>query len=584
MSYSRRKTLCTSDLRILFTLLLTCCTAGVSAQVDTLTIVSYNLLNFPDGRNDCSNNTVVSNRADTLRKIMNYVKPDIFVACEIQHGAGADSVLTRSLNYNNPGVYAAAQFDLLNQEAPLNNQLYYNTDKLTLHSQYLINTSPRDIDHYILYFNDPNLGVYFDTTFVEVYMCHLKAGSGSTEQATRAQQTQILMNYIAQRPQNRHHFVCGDLNVYTSTEQAYQHLVNGSFSLVDPINAPGNWNSNSSFASIHTQSTRNGQNLDCGSQGGSDDRFDQILVSSNVMNGGDSLTYIQNSYVALGNDGNHYNQSLMQGPVNSLYPDSLVRALYYMSDHLPVVMKARVVYPTSNGLALYPIVQNPTCNGSMNGEATIVANDGQAPYTYLWDANAGNQNTATATGLGAGSYCVQVTDNLGEVDNYCVYLSEPDGFSYSYFQVPDNGSCSGEGHIIFGGGTPPYSYSWNDPLNQSESSAYNLCSGFYDVTVQDATGCSEVITVFISGTSSIEELDETDFALHPNPAKSVVHITFSHAFIKHIELIDLQGRVLRAITTADHSNQFELDEIESGTYLIRVSTDSGSFSKRLLVH
>jgi hypothetical protein len=68
------------------------------AQTDTVTIVAYNLLNFPNGRNDCGSNTVVPNRADTLRKILQYVKPDIFVACEIQTEAGADSVLTRSLN------------------------------------------------------------------------------------------------------------------------------------------------------------------------------------------------------------------------------------------------------------------------------------------------------------------------------------------------------------------------------------------------------------------------------------------------------------------------------------------------------
>lgn len=584
MNYSRRKTLCTSDLRFLVSIFLVWCTFGVHAQVDTLTIVSYNLLNFPDGRNDCSNNTIVPNRADTLRKIMNYVKPDIFVACEIQHGAGADSVLTRSLNSNGTGNYAAAQFDILNQEAPLNNQLYYNTNKLTLHSQYVISTSPRNIDHYILYFNDPNLGVYYDTTFVEVYMCHLKAGSGSAEKATRAQQTQILMNYISQRPQDRHHFVCGDLNVYTSSESAYQNMVNGSYSLIDPINSPGNWNNNGTFAIIHTQSTRNGQNLDCGSQGGSDDRFDQILVSGNVMNGNDSLTYIQNSYLALGNDGSHYNQSLLQSLPNSLYPDSLIRALYYMSDHLPVVMKARVVYPTSNGLALYPIIQNPTCNGSFNGEATIVANDGQAPYTYLWDTNAGNQNTATATGLSAGSYCVQVTDDLGEVDNYCVYLSEPEGFEYSYFQVPDNGSCTGEAHLIFGGGTAPYSYSWNDPLSQTESSAYNLCAGFYDVTVQDATGCTEIITVFISGVTGLDELSENDFLIHPNPANSILNITFSHTFDKSIELIDLQGRTTLKATNSKLSTQFDLSGLDKGSYFVRVSTKTMSSTKRVVVY
>ena len=225
------------------------------AQSDTVSIVSYNLLNFPEGRTDCGNNTLVPNRADTLRKVLNYLKPDIFVACEIQTEAGADSVLTRSLNVQGQTNYASATYNVAGLNQGLNNQLYYNTTKLTLLYQDIIQTSPRSIDHYVLYMNDPNLSSYFDTTFIEVYMCHLKAGSGSSEQNIRAQQVQELVDFIQVRPSDRHHIVCGDLNVYRSSEQAYQLLLNAGVGLIDPINRPGNWNNNASFADIHTQST-----------------------------------------------------------------------------------------------------------------------------------------------------------------------------------------------------------------------------------------------------------------------------------------------------------------------------------------
>ncbi|MDG0973831.1 MAG: hypothetical protein P8O07_06690, partial [Crocinitomicaceae bacterium] len=99
------------------------------AQTDTLTLVSYNLLNFPDGRNDCGANITVENRADTLRKIMGYLKPDIFVACEVQNSAGADSVLTRSLNVFGNSNFLMADFTA---SSSLNNSMYYNSNKLTL--------------------------------------------------------------------------------------------------------------------------------------------------------------------------------------------------------------------------------------------------------------------------------------------------------------------------------------------------------------------------------------------------------------------------------------------------------------------
>jgi hypothetical protein len=558
---------------------------GVFGQTDTITIVSYNLLNFPEGRTDCSSNTLVPNRADTLRKILRYVKPDIFVACEIQTRAGADSVLTRSLNVFGETNYAAATYDILNTDDPLNNQLYYNTVKLTLHSQNVIQTSPRNIDHYVLYVNDPTLDQYFDTTFLEVYMCHLKAGSGSAEQATRAIQTDILMDYIATRPQDRNHFVCGDLNVYRSSETCYQNLITGPFALKDPINMPGNWTSNSSFASIHTQSTRSTQNLDCGSTGGLDDRFDQILVSQNVMNGSDSLKYLPGSYKAIGNDGNHYNTSLLASPVNNQYPDSIVRALYYMSDHLPVALKTVVTYPTSNGLALFPTSSAVTCPGGNNGVATVTPNDGQPPYTYLWDNNAFNQTTSTISGLNAGSYCVLVTDALGETDDICVYVPGPTPFTSTVFRQPDNGSCSGEAHVLFSGGTAPYTYNWNDPQTQTGPSAYDLCSGQYEVTVTDANGCSQVVNITIDGPASIVELKPEEIQCFPNPAEAEINLTAPAGLnILGVSITTMDGKLVLSNNVQQSTGTMTLDisSLKDGVYFIEMTTSSGKVTKRFV--
>ncbi len=513
---------------------------------------------------------------------MQYLKPDIFVGCEIQTREGADSILTRSLNVYGHVNYASATFDYLNINPSLSNQLYYNTDKLTLKYQDVVQTSPRNIDHYVLYFNDPNLGTFYDTTFVEVYMCHLKAGSGTAEQAARAQQTQVLMDFIAQRPQDRHHFVCGDMNVYTSNEVAYQNFISGPVALNDPINSPGNWNSNSSFAAIHTQSTRNGQNLDCGSQGGADDRFDHILVSSNVMTGTDSLKYLANTYKAVGNDGNHYNKSLIQTPVNSMYPDSVVKALYYMSDHMPVTLKAKVVYPTSNGLALYPIIQNVSCYGANDGSATIVANDGQAPYSYQWDANAGNQTSASATGLSYGSYCVQVTDNLGETDDYCVFIGQPDSISYNLFQGVDNGSCSGDAVVLVTGGNPPYSIVWN-PGGTTGNSVTGLCAGNYSVSITDANFCTSVVDFSISGVNGLSDETIPDFGISSNPTDGNLYLHFADNTDAVISICHLDGRIIRTDKINGISEfHFDLSDLSSGTYYLILHSGSNSVTRRII--
>jgi len=68
-----------------------------------------------------------------------------------------------------------------------------------------------------------------------------------------------------------------------------------------------------------------------------DDRFDFILMSEpfQILKG---LQYIQDSYYAFGNDGNHFNQSINYGE-NTAVSTELADALYCASDHLPVIAK-----------------------------------------------------------------------------------------------------------------------------------------------------------------------------------------------------------------------------------------------------
>jgi hypothetical protein len=370
------------------------------SQNDTLTIVSYNLLNFPDGRNDCgASNINPINRTDTLRKILGYLKPAIFVACEIQTKAGADSVLTRSLNVFGTSHYQMAPFQAsIGGGGALNNALYYNADKLMFLRQTPIQTSSRDINHYTLYVIDPNLGIHRDTVFIDICMAHLKAGNTTADQITRAQQTQTFRTNIDARPSMHNYIICGDMNVYSASEQCYQNLITGgSRPFFDPIASPGNWNNNGSFAAIHTQSPRTSGSYACGSNGGLDDRFDQILLTENVLTGSDHLKFIPSSYQAVGNDGQHFNSNILAAPFTTQYPDSVKRALFYQSDHLPVTLKLEVNLPIANGLGLTYSTNGPLCAGSTDGMANVTPLYGTAPFSYEWDANTGNQTTAAAT-------------------------------------------------------------------------------------------------------------------------------------------------------------------------------------------
>lgn len=574
---------------VLFALLLA---LGITASAQTVPvrIVSYNLLNFPNGRNDCgSSNVNLPNRADSLRKIMQYLKPDILAGCEIQTAAGCDSVLNRALNVFGTTYYQRAQWVNNSAGGDLQNMLFYNASKLTLKEQRIIQTYPRDINHYILYVNDATLPQHHDTCFIEVFMCHLKAGSASADQADRAAQTQLLRSVLDERPQGRHLFVCGDLNTYRSSEVCYQNLVSGAANfLKDPINIPGNWTNNSSFAAIHTQSPRASGSTDCGVTGGLDDRFDHILVSQNVMNGANLLQYSTGSYKAIGNDGNHYNQSILAG-TNSQYPDSVVRALYYSSDHLPVKMDVTVTIPASNGLNLTLTYAGSGCQTG-GTSVTVHPNLGQGPYSYQWSANTGSQTTSTATNLQEGSYCVTVTDNNGLTDQVCFEIASAEPISASGFPGMDEGTCNGQTFVVATGGNAPYTYQWNDPQNQTTATAVNLCAGTYTCVITDQNGCSVTVetTIFSSTTSVTELFAGSQFTLFPNPAAEQVTIRSENAFelgIIELRILSVSGEVVKKQEVDFSTNNqvtIPLSDLQNGVYFMELVKD-GISTRRMLV-
>jgi hypothetical protein len=215
-----------------------------------------------------------------------------------------------------PSTYAATTF--VPQQSgtggfSLQQAMVYNTDLFGLLSEGYLMTAVRDINKFCLYWKDPMLAQGADTVKFYIFVTHLKSSQGSDNVAARLAMAQTFTTHLQFLPSNASVIFAGDLNLYTSTELAYQELLDTTNVIVfrDPIDSPGTWN-RSSFAKreIHTQSTRGITILGDGAGGGMDDRFDFILVSRNMMGPVHSIAYVAESYNALGNDGTCYNQSI----------------------------------------------------------------------------------------------------------------------------------------------------------------------------------------------------------------------------------------------------------------------------------
>ncbi len=310
----------------------------LSAQ-DTIRVMHYNLLYYGNSA-FCSETTNNTDQKDAyMRTILTYTKPDIITVNEMSYQSNFQQrMLNEVMNQAGYALFGIAQAPNIAQ-ASIVNQLYYNTEKLALHSQAVAQSNVRDIDIYRLYSLNAGLEEG-DTIFLNCVVAHLKSSQGQTNEDMRALMVENSLNYLEANASSGNYLFMGDFNFYLASEEGFQLMINNNdpvFRFYDPVNTIGEWHNNSSYRQVHTQSTRTAQSGNCGASGGMDDRFDFIMMNTAIHDETDRIEYIDESYLALGQDGQRFNGSISDPPNTSL-PAYIIDALQGMSDHLPVVM------------------------------------------------------------------------------------------------------------------------------------------------------------------------------------------------------------------------------------------------------
>jgi len=303
------------------------------------TVMFYNLFHYPSAP--------PTDRDEILKGILNGYGPDLFLVCELEDQNGANSILDISLNEINKN-YAKTVYTT-NQSSGnsfLSQLVYYNTDYFVLDNETLINTDYRDINHYTFILKTTDY--LTNPIYLEVFVTHLKAHQGESNEQLRLQSITQFTNALNNLDPNSFVLFAGDFNVYTSAEPAYQKILDTSNSIVikDVLNLNNtlqDWHENIAWIDLFTQSTRtsNVEFTDDGAGGGFDDRFDFIFLSENLL-GTSDIHYKSNTYQ---NYGNNNNSNCLNDRIDSancsgsLFDQNLRTNLYNMSDHLPNVLE-----------------------------------------------------------------------------------------------------------------------------------------------------------------------------------------------------------------------------------------------------
>lgn len=237
---------------------------------------------------------------------------------------------------------------------------------------------------------------------------------------------------------------------------------------------------------------------------------------------------------------------------------------------------------------LSSLTTNVTCFGNSDGSASVTATMGFQPYTYSWN-DSNTQTTATATGLSAGTYVVNVIDSTGCSSSDTITITEPSDISgYITSDTASFGANDGSATMTVTGGTPTYNYSWDDPASQTSSTATGLGTGTYSCVVTDSSGCTKTYSVTVEEFTLIQLYGaNAKFDVYPNPTDGI--FTLDIDLISESELIidikNVIGDVIFTFNTEKPTliKQVNFEDKSNGTYFIEIKTKKGTITKRIIL-
>ena len=130
------------------------------------------------------------------------------------------------------------------------------------------------------------------------------------------------------------------------------------------------------------------------------------------------------------------------------------------------------------------------------------------------------------------------------------------------------------GEILDGQGTYLITVEWGDPgsgLVTVEADTENGCIGSSPesvVTIDDCTGIGDNLANTLS--------------VHPNPAKDIVNIE-SEGQLVSISVFSLTGKMMVNHDISGYNYQLNTNTFEGGLYLLKITTENGVISKRLII-
>lgn len=226
------------------------------------------------------------------------------------------------------------------------------------------------------------------------------------------------------------------------------------------------------------------------------------------------------------------------------------------------------------------LVVNPiSCHGKNDGSIILNPTGGTAPYSINWST--GDTDISTIHQLSAGTYFVTITDanNASLVLNIDITEPAPLDIQFNENNGIVNASVSG--------GTPPYTYQWNNGVTGTQIAVG--ANQYYYLHVVDARGCA--YRKDSNGLVAIEEKNIiSGMKVYPNPVHDgtlQVEMTLRKSGTIQTNLYDASGRKVAGLhdyTEAGlYKRSLDTQQLPPGIYLLRIDFEGQTMSKKIMI-
>ncbi len=149
---------------------------------------------------------------------------------------------------------------------------------------------------------------------------------------------------------------------------------------------------------------------------------------------------------------------------------------------------------------------------------------------------------------------------------------------YLFGKVTDatNGtSADGSVDLFVTGMHPPYTYQWS-PGGQTTQDLSGLNPGTYSVLVTDSMGCSDTLAFTIGSSVGIDDAQELQFSVYPNPTEGLLYIQNDHEVDVDgmVTVYDMTGRVViqqQMALTPGNRKMIDLQSLDTQLVILQVS-------------